>query len=68
MENGQKVIFATANRTNSMNNEVIAIDHATVERIEKATFNGIEITNRAGLKICLDMDAARALGFVLKSL
>ena len=58
-------IFATAARVNSLNNEVLAIDHATISRIKRGPVDGVEITNRAGVTMFLDIDAARALAFIL---
>jgi len=58
-------IFATAPRLNSLNNEVIGIDHAVISRIKRGANDGIEITNRAGVTMYLDLDAARNLAFIL---
>jgi hypothetical protein len=62
-------IFATG-ATTSFNAatgrvEVIELTHATVARIKRGPTDGIEIVNRAGVTMFLDIDAAQQLAFLL---
>jgi hypothetical protein len=61
-----KVIFATGATTDSLSGKVREVTHATVERIQNAGFDGVEIVNRCGQKLTLDIDAARQLAWVLR--
>jgi len=60
-----KQIFAVGATRNSLNNEICEVTTATIERINTPGFNGIEIVNRAGVKMCLDFEAAEFLAHVL---
>ena len=62
-----KTVFATGATVDSLSGKVLEVTYATVERLERVGFNGVEIVNRAGVKMCLDLDAAKQLAFVLES-
>jgi len=61
-----KTIFATAVTTS--NGKPIRIDHATIERKSNPGFDGVEIVNRAGKEMCLDVDAALGLLVALQDM
>lgn len=64
-----KQIFATSINTSSCAGKVErTVAHATLERITNAGFDGVEIVNRAGVKMCLDKDAAIGLAVMLQSM
>ena len=62
------IIFATGATTNALTGEVLSIDHATVERRSNGLTEVIEIKNRSGQTLCLDLDAARQLAYVFTEL
>lgn len=63
-----KIVFATGVTQDAISHEILSVDHATVERVQNAGFNGIKIVNRCGVEMALDIDAARQLAFLLKDI
>lgn len=65
-----KTIFATSVTTNVtlQGSKPVRIEHATIERQSSPGFNGVEIVNRSGVKMCLDVDAALGLYVALQDM
>lgn len=64
-----KIVFATSLATSSCGGTTThTLTHATIERQNRPDFDGVEIVNRAGVKMFLDKDAAIQLAVALNDM